>query len=1142
MNIQKIVAFENTFERLFAIIQSEGLLDGGVVVEDCLRLMWQLLEGNVPNQILFRENNFIQRLLPLFEPKMMGDATDYQSHWSVQKVVNLQLALHVVRALLSARKQNQETRLCQTSMYKCGLLSALCAIVMAVGVPADVLNKAIYVLADVIRGCPVNQEYLAQVIAPSEPPQPVITILVISMVTERQELAVRAAALYCFQCYVTSNRETQSAVIQTLLPKSAGSSEPISMGQLLFGGLFSDEVLSVWFSAIALSHCILDNPQLKEELLRFQMALAPDGSSIRLLQHCLLCFEKCGVIPLTQTNPNFSFLPYIPFQSNRFQARIGMLQFLCSWLAYCPEAIHCFLSGPSENDSNSSVTAINAASADPKSGTKSVRGSNWSMLLAEAATLGDEEEDILVRGLITLLACICIIYNPGDVVGFDRATLKNTLERRIGLDTIVEYLSQVSKAESFTMASKHPELKCHCNSDLVFDYSFTLLFKRLEYEAIHLFQPLEFGPTSREPDTYRTSSRVTESQIAAYEEKLAIKDAELNSLRNRLALLETEMSAVQNRSHLVPNHSTSQPQPPVFYILLVTLCFVIVFSSFTAPGSEHSFSPFTSQSKPNEVDEKVKLLEEKLNQSVREKEELKSMHDDLLLLLHDQDVKLTRLKRMVRNLGGSLEDISDDEHSAEATTQVAQIPYTGCDHPSVQTTSAANFGPASFNIPRTTMQLTHPSSSTPTPATHLAPSKQGQQTSHFIPNTAFPQQTYYSANEICERPQEEFSIKKDDPCLCDRRNLVHNMSRDRRRRLIVFFTICVVLIGELILPLLNTLELPINRAENGEIRVLLVSDPHVKVYETRWDIMALASAYDSDCYLQRYFNKVVKLFSPDAVIISGDLLDGGSTASSTAFTNAAERVKNIFLSHDDIPYLLVPGDNDVGGAWDDPWSEEKSELFHETFQQFTRPKHIGFVGLYGVWSFPVLFYLWKTVSSKDNLTIYVAHNPVITPYGATLSKELVKLKPALLISGHDHVAYALHWEKRTNTSERIFWLVPPDASGQPTKPFQFDLNMSFLTSSAQGNVVQLGVPSCTYRSGQAHLAAYGALQIWRNRTIRYHVVSLPNRQNILIFYLVAFCCIVFIGLFSLSLRMFCAQIFLYVTLFLCAYFIVTLLA
>ncbi|KAF6768207.1 General vesicular transport factor, partial [Paragonimus kellicotti] len=70
LNIQKIVAFENTFERLFLIIQLEGLTDGGVVVEDCLHILWQLLDGNTPNQILFKENNFIQRLLPLLELKL----------------------------------------------------------------------------------------------------------------------------------------------------------------------------------------------------------------------------------------------------------------------------------------------------------------------------------------------------------------------------------------------------------------------------------------------------------------------------------------------------------------------------------------------------------------------------------------------------------------------------------------------------------------------------------------------------------------------------------------------------------------------------------------------------------------------------------------------------------------------------------------------------------------------------------------------------------------------------------------------------------------------------------------------------------------------------------------------------------------
>jgi len=53
-NIQKIVAFESGFESIFAIIQQEGLSDGGVVVEDCLLLLLHLLKNNTSNQQFFK--------------------------------------------------------------------------------------------------------------------------------------------------------------------------------------------------------------------------------------------------------------------------------------------------------------------------------------------------------------------------------------------------------------------------------------------------------------------------------------------------------------------------------------------------------------------------------------------------------------------------------------------------------------------------------------------------------------------------------------------------------------------------------------------------------------------------------------------------------------------------------------------------------------------------------------------------------------------------------------------------------------------------------------------------------------------------------------------------------------------------------
>jgi len=65
-NIQKIVAFENAFDRLFDVISEEGYSDGGIVVEDCLLLMLNLLRNNTSNQNFFKEGMSVC-LVALFE-------------------------------------------------------------------------------------------------------------------------------------------------------------------------------------------------------------------------------------------------------------------------------------------------------------------------------------------------------------------------------------------------------------------------------------------------------------------------------------------------------------------------------------------------------------------------------------------------------------------------------------------------------------------------------------------------------------------------------------------------------------------------------------------------------------------------------------------------------------------------------------------------------------------------------------------------------------------------------------------------------------------------------------------------------------------------------------------------------------------
>jgi len=49
--IQKLVAFENAFEMLFAIMEQEGGVDGGIVAHDCLQLLANLLRYNSSNQV-----------------------------------------------------------------------------------------------------------------------------------------------------------------------------------------------------------------------------------------------------------------------------------------------------------------------------------------------------------------------------------------------------------------------------------------------------------------------------------------------------------------------------------------------------------------------------------------------------------------------------------------------------------------------------------------------------------------------------------------------------------------------------------------------------------------------------------------------------------------------------------------------------------------------------------------------------------------------------------------------------------------------------------------------------------------------------------------------------------------------------------
>ena len=73
------------------------------------------------------------------------------------------------------------------------------------------------------------------------------------------------------------------------------------------------------------------------------------------------------------------------------------------------------------------------------------------------------------------------IYSPRKSSSY-RASLRQVIEKRIGLETFTDKLTQVTKSESYVRAIKKPDLNYRQPSEVVFDFEFTRLFKAQERE------------------------------------------------------------------------------------------------------------------------------------------------------------------------------------------------------------------------------------------------------------------------------------------------------------------------------------------------------------------------------------------------------------------------------------------------------------------------------------------------------------------------------------------------------------------------------------------------------------------------------------------------------------------------------------
>ncbi|ORY56205.1 p115 like vesicle tethering protein [Leucosporidium creatinivorum] len=175
-DIQKLLAFEGAFDKLFAIVRQEGGVGGGgIVVQDCLAAIGGLLRWNVSNQNYFRETSCIPLLAPLLlfpQPSALNSQTlsafAFQS-WSEQKVINAGLVISLVRMLVGGAGTGRAGN--QKALLTSGLTRCLAELALASNAPAVLKSQSLNALADILRNSPPNQEALTSLIlTPLIPP------------------------------------------------------------------------------------------------------------------------------------------------------------------------------------------------------------------------------------------------------------------------------------------------------------------------------------------------------------------------------------------------------------------------------------------------------------------------------------------------------------------------------------------------------------------------------------------------------------------------------------------------------------------------------------------------------------------------------------------------------------------------------------------------------------------------------------------------------------------------------------------------------------------------------------------------------------------------------------------------------------
>ncbi|XWX00983.1 hypothetical protein V2A60_009008 [Cordyceps javanica] len=286
IDIQKLVAFENAFEKIFTIIESDGSLsEGGRSAEDCLILLANLLRRNASNQTLFRESGCTKKLADLLHSVLQAGDSDDVAVWAQsQRNRNLYAFLAILRLLLTPGSAGVSQN--QKLLWKYGLCVDVLHLAFSPDIKVEIRAEALIACGDMIRDSATLQESFAQLTVPqigdrrhsSNETRGHLQVYVIDglldLILKMQDSAafnLRYAASECLKAYFSNHLNVRlhflARAIEGYMTGGDETTNALTVLLVPSAEQFASDPYQLWFAAVITFHLLYDNPAAKTKAL-----------------------------------------------------------------------------------------------------------------------------------------------------------------------------------------------------------------------------------------------------------------------------------------------------------------------------------------------------------------------------------------------------------------------------------------------------------------------------------------------------------------------------------------------------------------------------------------------------------------------------------------------------------------------------------------------------------------------------------------------------------------------------------------------------------------------------------------------------------------------------------------------------------